>query len=103
MTDDFNNEVKVIDLGVVRSADNWSVVIERAKKTTIDLSLHFKKTSVSHEESTSEYSSTAVSSDEDSELKLQSVRSDASDRGALRFPACETKEKKFLRVVSIIN
>ena len=56
------------------------MVIERAKKTTIDLSLHFKKTSVSHEESTSEYSSTAVSSDEDSELELQFVRSDASER-----------------------
>ncbi len=70
------------------------MVIERAKKTTIDLSLHFKKTSVSHEESTSEYSSTAVSSDEDSELKLHSVRSDASDRVSTPLSSLRNKGKE---------
>ena len=57
---------------IVRSADDWSVVIERAKKFTVDLSLHFKiskETRVSDEEGPiSENSSTAESSDADLEL-----------------------------------
>ena len=57
-----------MDRDVIRNADNWSVVVERAKKVTVDLSLHFNR------ESISEDSSTAGSSDENSELKLRSPR-----------------------------
>ena len=87
-----------MDHGIVRSADNWSVVIERAKKVTVDLSLHFnigKETRVSDEEGPiSEDSSTAMSSDEDSELKLRSTRSSASSLATSPLFKSRTKGQK---------
>ena len=80
LTDDFNSNVKVMDHmdhGVIRNADNWSAVVERAKKVTVDLSLHFKKKRISKRRSISEDSSTAVSSDEASELEVRSPKYDA--------------------------
>ena len=91
MTEDFNSNVEVKDHGVVRNADNWAVVIERAKRLTVDLSLHFKETRGSYDESISEASSTAVSSDEDSELKL---RSPTSGRMISPLSKSRTKEQE---------
>ena len=98
MTDDFNRDVKVMDRGVVRSADNWSVIIERAKKLTVDLSLHFKivkKTRISDEEGpNSEDSSTSVSSDADLEPKLGSTRSGAFGLATSSLFKSRTKGQK---------
>lgn len=81
-----------MDHGVVRNADNWSVVVERAKKVTVDLSLHFKEPRISYDESISEDSSTAVSSDDDSELKLRSPRSGAYGRAISPLSKSRTEE-----------
>lgn len=73
LNDDFNSNVKVmdhLDHGVIRNADNWSEVVERARKVTVDLSLHVKEDRILNRGSISEDSSTAVSSDEASELEV---------------------------------
>ena len=84
----------VMDHGVIRNADNWSVVVERSKKVTVDLSLHFKKNRLSYRESISEDSSTTVSSDEDSELKLRSPRCGAHGRAISPLSKSRTKERE---------
>ena len=78
----------------VRNADNWSVVIERAKRLTVDLSLRFKKTRIPYDKSISETSSADVSSDEDSELKLYSPRSGAYGRKFSPLSKMRTKEQE---------
>ena len=83
-----------MDRGVVRNADNWSGVIERAKRLTVDLSLRFKETRVSYDDSFSEVSSTAGSSDEESELKLRSPTSGAFGRKISPLSKSRTKEQE---------
>ena len=83
-----------MDHGVIRNADNWSEVVERAKKVTVDLSLHFKENRISNRESISEDSSTAVSSDEASELEVYSPRYDAHGRAISPLSKSRTKEQE---------